>query len=89
VPDRLREECVEIPTMLLHELIAAQQEDPAIARVLRFMKIGRRPTYQEKQQESGIARQPLHEWNKLFIAEGGILFHRAGSRDRTVAEEIL
>ena len=70
--------------MPLHELIAAQQEEPAIARVLRFMKIGRRPTYQEKQQESAIARQLLYEWNKLCIAEDGILYHRSGSRDRMV-----
>jgi len=41
VPDRLREECVDIPTMPLQELIAAQQEDRAIARVFRFMKNGR------------------------------------------------
>ena len=48
------------------------------------MRIGRRPTYQEKQQESAIARQLLHEFNKLFIAEDGILYHRSGSRDRMV-----
>ena len=84
VPNMLKEECVDIPTMPSEELIAAQQEDPTITRVLRFMKIGRRPTYQEKQQESAIVRQLLHEWNKLFIAEGGILYHQSGSRDRMV-----
>ena len=88
VPDRLKEECVDVPTMPLDELVTAQQEDPAIARVFRFMKIGRRPTYQEKQQESAIARQLLHEWNKLFIAEDGILYHRSGSRDRMVLPKI-
>ena len=31
VPDRLKEECVEVPTLPLDELIAAQQEDPSIA----------------------------------------------------------
>ena len=55
VPDKLKEERVDVLTMPLDELIAAQQEDPAIARVLCFMRIGRRPTYQEKQQESTIA----------------------------------
>ena len=59
VPERLKEECVDVPTMPLDELITSRQEDPAIARVFRFMKIGRR--YQEKQQESAIARQLLHE----------------------------
>ena len=88
VPDRLKEESVDVPTMPHDELIAAQQEDPAIARVFRFMKIGRRPTYQEKQQESAIARQLLHEWNKLFIAENGILYHRSGSRDQMVLPKI-
>ena len=84
VPNMLIEECVDVPTMPLDELVAAQQEDPAIARVLPFMNIGRRPTYQGKQQESAIARQLLHEWSKLFIAEDGILYHRCGSRDRMV-----
>ena len=55
VPDRLKEECVDIPTMPLDELIAAQQEDPAIVRVLHFMRIGRCLTYQEQQQESATA----------------------------------
>ena len=55
VPDKLKEERVDVLTMPLDELIAAQQEDPAIARVLCFMRTGRRPTYQEKQQESTIA----------------------------------
>ena len=54
VPDRLKEESVDVPTMPHDELIAAQQEDPAIARVFR-------PTYQQKQQESAIALQLLHE----------------------------
>ena len=31
VPDRLKEESVDVPTMPHHELIAAQQEDPAIS----------------------------------------------------------
>ena len=84
VPDRLKEECADVPTMPLDILIAAQQKDPAIARVYRFMKIGRRPTYQEKQQESAITRQLLHELNKLFIAADGILYHRSGSRDQMV-----
>ena len=55
VPDRLKEECVDFPTMPLHEFIAAQQEDPAIAQVMHFTRIGRRTTYREKQQESAIA----------------------------------
>ncbi|KAL9976592.1 hypothetical protein ACROYT_G013913 [Oculina patagonica] len=66
------------------ELIAAQQEDPTIGRVLHFMQVGSRPTYQEKQKESASVRQLLHEWNKLFISEDGILCHKCGSRDRMV-----
>ena len=88
VPDRLKEESVDISTMPHDELISAQEEDPAIAQVFRFMKTGRRPTYEEKQQESAIARQLLHEWNKLFIAEDGILYHRSGSRDRMVLPKV-
>jgi len=81
VPDILKEECVNIPTMPRSELIAAQQEDPTIGRVLHFMQVGSRPTYQERKKESAIVRQLLHEWNKLFIAEDGILCHKSVSRD--------
>lgn len=55
VPNMLKEECVDVPTMPRDELITAQQEDPTIACVLHFMKIGRRPTYQEKQHDSATA----------------------------------
>ena len=50
VPDILKEECCNIPTMPPSELIAAQQEDPTIGRVLHFMQVGSRPTYQEGQK---------------------------------------
>jgi len=84
VPDILKEECVNIPTMPHSELIAAQQEDLLICCVVHFMQVGSRPTYRERQKESAIVRQLLHEWNKLFIAEDGILCHKSGSRDRMV-----
>ena len=57
----LKEVCVDIPAMPSDGRIAAQQEDPTTARLLRFMKIGRHPSYQEKQQRSAIVRQLLHE----------------------------
>ena len=81
VPDILKEEHVDISTVSYDELVMAQQEDPAIVRVLHFKKSGRRPTYQERQKEPAIVRQLLHEWNKLFIAQDGILYHKSGSRD--------
>ena len=84
VHDMLKEERVDIPTLPRDELVAAQQEDPSIARVLQFIQIGRRPTYQERQQETAIARQLLHEWNKLFIAEDGILYRKTGCGDKMV-----
>lgn len=48
VPDMLKDECINIPAVPYSDLIAAQQEDPAIARVLHFMRIGKRPNYQKK-----------------------------------------
>ena len=83
----LKEKHVDIPIMPHDELMTAQQEDPAIARVLCFMQIGRRLTYQERKKEPAIVRQLLHEWNKLFIAEDGILYHKSGCRDRMVLPE--
>ena len=57
VPDLLKEDCKDVKT---YEIIAAQQEDPTIARVLHFMQIRRRPTYQERQKEPALVRQLLH-----------------------------
>ena len=54
VPDILKEEHVDISTVSYDELVMAQQEDPAIVRVLHFKKSGRRPTYQERQREPAI-----------------------------------
>ena len=84
VPDMLKEARANIPTISNNELIAAQREDQTIAHVLHFMQVGQRLTYQERQKESAIERQLVHEWNKLFIAEDGILYYKSGSRDRMV-----
>ena len=65
-------------------VVAAQYEDPTIARVLHFMETERCPTYQERQRELAIVRQLLHEWKKLFIAEDVTLYNKSGSRDRMV-----
>lgn len=80
----LKEGSVDTPTLPPDELMAAQQEDPTIARVLHFMQIRRRPTYQERQNEPAIVRQLLHEWDKLLIAEDGILYRKSGSRNQMV-----
>jgi len=71
----LEEEPSTLPTMSPSELSAVQQEDPTISRVLHFMQIRRRPTHKEKQQETAVSRQLLHEWNTLFLSEDGILYH--------------
>lgn len=82
VPDLLKEDCEDIATLFAYEIIAAQQEDPRIAHVLHFMQIRRHPTYQERQKEPAMARQLLHEWNNLYVAEDGILYHKSGSRNQ-------
>ena len=64
--------------------MTAQREDPTIASILHFLQVGRRPTFRDKQKQSAIVRQLLHEWNNLFIAEDGILCHKSGPRDRMV-----
>ena len=84
VPDVLKEEHVDIPIMPHDELMTAQQEDPTIARILCFVQIGRRPTYQEREKEPAIVRQLLHEWNTLFITEDRILYQKSVSRDQMV-----
>ena len=44
------------------------------------MQNRRRPTQQGRQKEPAMVRQLLYEWNHLFIAEDGILYHTSGSR---------
>ena len=61
-----------------------QQEDTTISRVLHFMQNRRHPTYQEKQQETAVVRRLLHEWNRLFLSEDGILYHKSGLRNQIV-----
>ena len=61
-----------------------QQEDTTISRVLHFMQNRRHPTYQEKQQETAVVRRLLHEWNRLFLSEDGILYHKSGVRNQVV-----
>lgn len=87
----LKEGSVDTPTLPPDELMAAQQEDPTIARVLRFMQIRRRPTYQEIQNEPAIVRQLLHEWDKLLIAEDGIIvwIQKSNGLTKTVLQKSL
>ena len=84
VPDLLKEDCEDVATLPTFEIVAAQQEDPTIALALHFMQIRRRPTYEERQKEPAMVRQLLHEWNNLFIAEDGILYHKSGPRNQMV-----
>lgn len=66
-PVMLEEEVGSVSTISSTDLSAAQQEDTTISRVLRFMQNRKHPTYQEKQQETAVVRQLLHEWNRLFL----------------------
>lgn len=50
----LEEELGSVSTISLSDLSAAQQEDTTISRVLHFMQNRRRPTYQEKLQETAV-----------------------------------
>ena len=81
-PVMLEEELGSVCTISPSDLSAAQQEDTTISRVLHFMQDRRRPTYQEKQQETAVIRQLLHEWNRLFLSEDGILYHKSGLRNQ-------
>lgn len=68
-PVMLEEEVGSVSTISSTDLSAAQQEDTTISRVLHFMQNRKRPTYQEKQQETAVVRQFLHEWNRLFLSK--------------------
>lgn len=83
-PVMLEEELGSVSTISPSDLSAAQQEDTTISRVLHFMQNRRRPTYQEKQQETAVVPQLLHGWNRLFLSEYGILYHKSGLRNQIV-----
>ena len=53
-PVMLEEELGSVATISLSDLSAAQQEDTTISLVLHFMPNRRRPTYQEKLQETAV-----------------------------------
>ena len=53
-PVMLEEELGSVSTISLSDLSAAQQEDTTISRVSHFMQNRRRPTYQEKLQETAV-----------------------------------
>lgn len=83
-PVMLEEELSSISTISPSDLSAAQQEGTTISRVLHFMQNRRRPTYQEKQQETAVVRQLLLEWNRLFLSEDGILYYKSGLMNQIV-----
>ena len=53
-PVMLEEELGSVATISLSDLSAAQEEDTTISLVLHFMPNQRRPTYQEKLQETAV-----------------------------------
>ena len=84
VPECAAEDVEDVDAMDSSELRNAQQQDPSISRVLHFKKVGKRPSYKDRQQESAIVRQYLHEWEKLHIAADGLLYHTSGTHTRLV-----
>ena len=84
VPECAAEDVEDVDAMDSSELKNAQQQDPSISRVLHFKKVGKRPSYKDRQQESAIVRQYLHEWEKLHIAADGLLHHTSGTHTRLV-----
>ena len=71
------------------ELRNAQKQDPNINRVLYFKQKSKRPSYKERQQESAIVRQFLHEWEKLNISDEGLLYYKSGPHNRLVLPKHL
>ena len=83
-PVVLEEELGSVSTISLSDLSAVQQEDTTISRVLHFMQDRRRLTYREKLQETTVVRPLLHKWNRLFLSQDGILYHKSGIRNQIV-----
>ena len=84
VPECAAEYVEDVSAMDSSELRNAQQQDSSISRVLHFKKVGKRPSYKDRQQESAIVRQYLHEWEKLHIAADSLLYHTFGTHTRLV-----
>ena len=73
------------PSQIPHlDVLQAQQQDKAIGRVLYYLKLGRRPTKQEKASESATTKQLLHEWEKLSLDSNGLIRRKSGPYNQLV-----
>ena len=59
----------------LSELKKAQEDDPAISIVLKYLNLGKRPTSHERKKQKFDTETTylLHQWNKLEMDDDGIL----------------
>ena len=73
------------PSQIPHvDILQAQQQDKAIGRVFYYLKLGRRPTKQEKASESATTKQLLHEWEELSLDSNGLIRRKSGPYNQLV-----
>ena len=61
------------------ELKEAQKSDPPIARVQRYLSLGRQLTKNDRYDESTEVKALMKEWNLLLLGEDGIVRRKCGN----------
>ena len=61
------------------ELKEAQERDPPIARIQRYLSLGRQLTKHDRDDESTEVKALMREWNLLLLGEDGILRRKCGN----------
>ncbi len=67
-----------------HDIRQAQEEDPAIKRLLMYKALGRRPTRKERKGEPKLTTTMMYELSKMKVDKDGILHRHTESRSQLV-----
>lgn len=67
------ERATELPTIHTQDMAVLQADDTAIARILHYRNIGRRPNNRERGKEDALAKKYLKHWGQ-YIDNEGVLY---------------
>jgi len=74
------EQATSLPSILRDQIAAMLQKDPAIARLRHYLELRRRPSREERKQETGEALQ-LVSYLDDITEEDGVLYRTVCNSD--------
>ena len=86
--DTTQTQSYEIPTVSRAELAIAQEDDPHIGMVIRYLKKGRKPTHAEMAIEPSGCTPLFRQWNKLCTKEG-ILYRSVRTSEGNTIDQLV